>query len=69
MKGLCEQVMANVNQFSLVWWIFAVVWLLCWPGIIVGGLVVLIFSIIAMILLAIFQGLIALIGYFLQNLI
>jgi len=67
LKGLCEQMLASVHEFSLVWWIIGLVWLLCWPGIIVGALVLLVLSLIAMIVMAIVSALVWLVRYFFQN--
>lgn len=39
-KEGCNVLFTKVNQFSAAWWLIAIVWVLCWPGIIVAGITV-----------------------------
>ena len=38
LKEFCNFLFTKVNSFSLAWWLIGSVWLLCWPGIIAGGI-------------------------------
>lgn len=39
LKEFCELILTKVNQFSFAWWVVGIVWTLCWPGILIVGLV------------------------------
>lgn len=67
LKEFCNYLFIQVNQFSLTWWAIGTVWLLCWPGIIVAGLVGVVAGLVGGILGGLAYGLYWLLTYFIAN--
>ena len=67
LKEFCNHLLATFTQYSLAWWFTGIVWLLCWPGIIVGAIALLAISLAILVVIWIFKGIVWLIQYFVSN--
>ena len=67
LKAVLDQLLATFTQYSLAWWLTGAVWLLCWPGVIVGTWVLGLIVLLILVAIRICEGVIWLIKYFVAN--
>ncbi len=67
LKEFCDQLLASFTQYSLAWWLTGAVWLLCWPGIIVGAIALAAIGLAILVVIWLSQALVWLIKYFVAN--